>query len=126
MITGNPHYCIGMRERDAALAACEERCKRLVIANENAEKGFVNQLEHQREMVAALTAKLDAAWAALKPFDHFAKQFDAMPLGRIDNVFYTIRTGTEWEAELKVTDMKRALDAVRLIDAAHDAAREGE
>lgn len=50
----------------AALAQKEEQIERLIRFNERAESGFVSQLDHQRELVAALTTKLEAANAALR------------------------------------------------------------
>lgn len=65
---------------------------------------------------AALTelcARLRRAEEALKPFARFAEQFDRMPMNGIADAFYGIHFGTEYEAELKLSDCRRARAALQ-------------
>lgn len=49
---------------------------------------------------------------ALKPFAHFARQWDRQPMRGYDEQFYGIHTGTEYAADLSVPDMRSALAAL--------------
>lgn len=50
---------------------------------------------------------------ALRPFAEFAERFHAKPLRGLADELYTIHTGTEWEAALRLSDCERALAALR-------------
>ena len=77
-------------------------------------------------MVRSLTAALRAAHEenarlleentrlreALGPFAMFAEKWDAKPMYRLHNVLYRIHFGTEWQAELRLSDMRRARQAL--------------
>lgn len=45
---------------------------------------------------------------ALRPFADFAAKFNAKPLRGIDDTLYAIHTGTQWEAEIRLSDLFRA------------------
>lgn len=47
--------------------------------------------------------------AALKPFAEFGKALNAMPLRGLDDEFYMIHSGTEWESSLRLSDCRAAL-----------------
>ena len=49
---------------------------------------------------------------ALGPFAMFAEKWDAKPMYRLHNVLYRIHFGTEWQAELRLSDMRRARQAL--------------
>jgi hypothetical protein len=49
---------------------------------------------------------------ALKPFALFAEKYDAKPLRQLDDRIYGIHAGTEWEAELSVSDCRKARAAL--------------
>ena len=90
-------------------------------------------LVRQNAKVAALEAErdgIDALWlkarfdavdahqriavleAALRPFAKFAEAFDAKPIARLDDEFYAIHTGTQWEASLRLSDCRAARAAL--------------
>ena len=56
---------------------------------------------------------------ALKPFAEFARQWNRQPLSRIADEVYGIHGGTEYEAYLRLSDCRRALEV-------YDAARAAE
>ena len=56
--------------------------------------------------------RLDAAASALEPFAHFFEQFSKKPISQLDDEFYMIHAGTEWEASLRLSDMKLAAEAL--------------
>ena len=49
---------------------------------------------------------------ALKPLVAFITQFDRKPLGQIADEFYGIHTGTEWEASLRLSDLRKLREAL--------------
>jgi hypothetical protein len=49
---------------------------------------------------------------ALEPFAHFARQYARKPMKGVDDSFYGIHAGSEYEARLSHTDMKRAARAL--------------
>lgn len=65
-------------------------------------------LDAERAAHAETKAQRDAALRALRPFARFAEQWDRQPLSRIDDNFYSIHTGTEYEAELRLSDCRAA------------------
>lgn len=66
------------------------------------------QLERLLDSLAALTAVAEAA----KPLAKFIAQFDARPLNGIGDEFYAIHTGTQWEASLRLSDLRRLAAAL--------------
>ena len=56
--------------------------------------------------------RLAALEAALRPFAKFAEAFDAKPIARLDDEFYAIHTGTQWEASLRLSDCRAARAAL--------------
>lgn len=69
------------------------------------------------EAADALSASQADLLAALKPFAHFAVQWQAKPIyphHKTDDSFvvYAIQPGSEWAAELTLGDFRRALAAM--------------
>jgi hypothetical protein len=60
---------------------------------------------------------------ALAPFAKFAEQWARQPMRGIGDDFYTIHGGTEWEATLRLSDMRAAAEAVANAQAATRAAQ---
>lgn len=50
---------------------------------------------------------------ALAPFAHFADQYERAPLRGAADTLYGIHTGTEFEAELKLSDCRAARDLLK-------------
>lgn len=63
-----------------------------------------------------LLLALKKAHAALQPFARFAKAWQEQPLRKIDDQFYGIHTGTKWEASLRLSQMKHALDLTKQLE----------
>lgn len=55
--------------------------------------------------------------AALEPFAKFASQYAKCPMSGIDDEFYAIHTGSEFEASLRHSDMRKALAALAAANA---------
>jgi hypothetical protein len=79
----------------------------------------LNEAEEIRDMAvealeenAALRSENDRLREALKPFVTFIDAFDAKPLRSIDDKFYGIHSGTEWEAALHFSDFRHARAAL--------------
>lgn len=53
-------------------------------------------------------ARAEAMEKALRPFARFAEAFDGQPLKGLHDEFYVIHTNTEWEASLRMSDMRAA------------------
>lgn len=51
--------------------------------------------------------------AALAPFVKFIDAWDAKPINRTADEFYGIHTGTEWEASLKLSDLRKAREVTK-------------
>lgn len=49
---------------------------------------------------------------ALKPFAQFVERFDNKPLRTLDDELYAIHVGTEWEASIRLSDFRKALNAL--------------
>ena len=45
---------------------------------------------------------------ALKPFANYAEKFDQKPIGKQHDIINAIHSGTEWEAELRLSDCRLA------------------
>lgn len=52
---------------------------------------------------------------AVKPFVHFINQFDRKPLLKLDDQFYGIHNGTEFEANLKFSELRKLRDACQQL-----------
>jgi hypothetical protein len=65
----------------------------------------VELLLTDRDRLARRVEELDAA---LRPFAAFARQWNRQPLRNMDGVIYAIHVGTEYEAELSLSDMQTA------------------
>lgn len=61
-----------------------------------------------RELLAAYEQATDA----LKPFAHFAHQWRRAPLRGIADEVYSIHTGTEYAASIRLSDCERAIEAL--------------
>ena len=61
-----------------------------------------------RAIIEAQDIRIQLLEHALKPFAHFAHQWNRQPMRGMDNVIYAIHTDTEYEAELKRSDCERA------------------
>lgn len=48
---------------------------------------------------------------AMKPLVDFIEAFERKPLGQIDDEFYGIHAGTEWEASIRFSDFRKLRDA---------------
>ena len=105
------------------LALAEEAIRELEqLAAFAIPHGYVMQFD----AISALAAALRAAHEenarlleentrlreALGPFAMFAEKWDAKPMYRLHNVLYRIHFGTEWQAELRLSDMRRARQAL--------------
>lgn len=96
-------------ERDA-LKAENERLRATQCAPDHkilVEACFNYQV--REDALRALVAEKDAA---LRPFASFVEKWNAKPLRGADRQFYTIHTGTEWEAALSLDDCERARAAL--------------
>lgn len=69
----------------------------------------VNSFSTERDK--AFEAMRDAA----RPLAHFIRQFDRNPI-RTADAFYGIHTGTEWEAELRLSDLRALANALVLLE----------
>jgi hypothetical protein len=67
-----------------------------------------DEIKGLRSEIAALRSALALAREALGPFAKFVERFDAMPIRKQDDVLYGIHTGTEWEAEIRLSDLRKA------------------
>lgn len=61
---------------------------------------------------AARTREAELA-KALKPFANFYEKYSAKPMKGVADSFYGIHSGTEWEADIKHSDMKCAYEALQ-------------
>ena len=50
---------------------------------------------------------------ALRPFAHFWRQWERQPMRGLDDEFYVIHTGTDYEASLRRSDCEAASDLLR-------------
>jgi hypothetical protein len=78
--------------------------------------------EHSAEALiyraAARIEALERCAETLRPFAKFSACWASKPLGNMDDEFYSIHTGTEWAASLRVSDMHRANAALSRLEAA--------
>lgn len=58
--------------------------------------------------VELLRERIKDLEAALEPFALFAKKWDEKPIRGLDDVIYGIHAGTEWAAELRLSDCHNA------------------
>lgn len=56
----------------------------------------------------ALLAALEERTEALRPFAKFAEQWNRKPMRQMDDEFYAIHVGTEYEASLRRSDCEKA------------------
>jgi len=69
--------------------------------------------ETAQSTIAELTAAVERMREALAPFAFFAERWEANPLGRIADDFYTIHGGMEdKEASIRLSDCKKARAAL--------------
>lgn len=68
-----------------------------------------------RRKVLALLAQVQEIVKAMEPLARFAAAFDAKPLRQTNDVLYGIHAGSEHEADVRLSDLRRALKA--LLDA---------
>ena len=61
-----------------------------------------------RALLARLLREHAERGAALEPFAHFARQWARQPMRGMADEFYTIHTGTEYEAALRLSDLAAA------------------
>jgi hypothetical protein len=59
----------------------------------------------------SLNNRINKLETALAPFVEFINKFDQKPI-RCDDEFYAIHVGTEWEASLKLSDLRAAREAL--------------
>lgn len=78
-------------------------------------KRFDEVLSDIQEEQRHKLAHYDEAIQLLQPFANFAKKFNAKPLGGIGDHLYGIHTGTEWEANLHLSDMNAVLAFIERI-----------
>lgn len=64
-----------------------------------------------------LIQALEAARDPLQHIAHFAAQWKRKPLVKIHDEFYGIHSGTEFEATLKLSELAKAIAALKQIDA---------
>ena len=57
--------------------------------------------------IEARDQRIAALVSALKPLAEFIRAFDAKPINLADE-FYAIHAGTEWEASLRLSDLRKA------------------
>ena len=103
-------YCTTFRAKSALATYAE--CSRLTAE----QRGLRGALNMDAEVITALRQRVAEAEAALEPFAHFWRQWERQPMRGLDDEFYCIHTGTEWEASVRRSDCKRAaevLDAAR-------------
>lgn len=67
--------------------------------------------------IAVLEQQNTTMREALQPFARFFDMWSARPLRGIDDEFYCIHTGTEWEASIRISDMQKALEALEKVKA---------
>lgn len=63
--------------------------------------------------IRSLRAGVAGMRAAAAPLIQFIEMCDAKPIGGIHDTFYSIHVGTEWEAELKRSDLRALAAALR-------------
>lgn len=72
-----------------------------------------SELAAANTRIAELTAAVERMREALAPFAFFAERWEANPLGRIADDFYTIHGGMEdKEASIRLSDCKKARAAL--------------
>lgn len=64
-----------------------------------------------------LLKALEAARGPLQHIAHFAAQWERKPLKHTHDEFYGIHSGTEFEATLKLSELHKAIDALKRIEA---------
>lgn len=71
--------------------------------------------ERHAHAIEAMAARIQTLEQALEPFAQFGRQWARKPMRGMDDVIHAIHTGTEWEAEIKHTDMARAAQVLKEI-----------
>jgi len=64
------------------------------------------------EMARKLQAENDRLREAAKPISDFITAFDAKPLRQVDDEFYGIHAGSEWEASIRLSHFRALKKAV--------------
>lgn len=80
-----------------------------------AEQERRRKISETQRLKRAMQRHSEQLLAALEPFAHFANQWEAQPLGRYDDEIYSIHTGTEWEASIRLSDLQKARDVLTMI-----------
>lgn len=86
--------------------------------NAEDEANFIITAVNQHAALARKAAALDQCVKALEPFANFHQKWSAKPMSGIGDEFYSIQTGTEWEASLRKADLALAFSALTAARAA--------
>lgn len=110
---------------EGACSACEIEKLRKELKIATLKAGYVDRLPFcadHRDKVAGQPCRecaVEQLKRALEPFAHFARMWEANPIGgrRLpnDHAVYAIHTGAEWEAELTLGMLRRALASLEEI-----------
>ena len=79
-------------------------------------RGLGKALREDYDEMNRLRALLREAGEALRPMAVFAQMLDTKPLKHMDDEFYGIHVGTEFEASLRTSDFRSARSTVAKID----------
>ena len=72
-----------------------------------------DELEAVNEEATQYATTIMEMCKALQPIADFVDAWEAKPLNGLDDAFYNIHTGTEWEASLRLSDLKKIRDLIR-------------
>ena len=86
-----------------------------VVALDASDKrgGEAIPVDFSDEPVGILAAAAPDMARALEPLARFVAAFDAKPIRGIDDVLYGIHGGSEHEAEIRLSDLRKAVSALR-------------
>jgi hypothetical protein len=94
-----------LEKAKAELAACKES----IISG---QKVLREDAEHNAARAEQSGKREAALREALLPFARFHRAYKSKPMRGVGDEFYGIHSGTEWEANLKHSDMARAYTAL--------------
>jgi len=89
-------------------------------ANARADFKHIQELRNLSRAYLALVKERERLVSALQPFAHFWRQWERLPIRRLDDELYGIHVGTKYEASLRRSDCAEASAA---LDAAMEASR---
>jgi hypothetical protein len=85
-----------------------QRSIKKLIDENKVLRDIVKLLKRREEIYVFHLTRMEDA---LQPFADFIEKFDEKPL-RLDDEFYAIHVGTEWEARLKLSDLRKAKEVL--------------